>query len=299
MSVHLIKHPLILVIDNKQSSRQLLLGVLEELGECASVINTDDALRFLGNNSVDLIVVTISPSDLTGIDFCKSIKQEYRFSNIPVIFVAPLLGPDTEHACWMAGGSDIITNPTAIDSLRIRIERLLQQQLSMQHVRKNSFYDSVSGLFTEEYFAQEVDELYQFVSSTGIPFSLVVIEVSGIALVQALSGFIKGNRVVQELASILLSIVIKPLNKCMCIKGSVFIISLPGVNKEAAKLYKLRAEKALASHMFSSESSLPLSLQFKFGIACSEGRTYKNVHEVLEDYLQHGSQQKAWQYLKR
>ena len=79
------KTPVILVVDDNQQNLELLQAYLEDM-DCETVPANDGlkALKIIGKNAPDLILLDVMMPILDGFEACERIRE---FSNVPIIMV--------------------------------------------------------------------------------------------------------------------------------------------------------------------------------------------------------------------
>ncbi|MCL6590087.1 MAG: response regulator [Firmicutes bacterium] len=137
-----VANPLrILVVDDDQTNRTVLLQMLEKRGHWAEAVNNGwDALKALEQKDFDLVLMDIQMPDLDGVETLRFIRQngeKGRISKIPVIAVtARALQGDREK--YLAAGMDgYVSKPVQMEKLFAEIERLFPLAKSGELSPKN------------------------------------------------------------------------------------------------------------------------------------------------------------------
>ena len=116
----------ILIVEDKASSRELLRTVLENQGFVVSeAADGEGALQKARAELPDLILLDLHMPVRGGYEVLKELRQEPRFSSIPIVAVtASAMQGDREKAL-AAGFNGYLTKPLPLSSLRNEIQRLL------------------------------------------------------------------------------------------------------------------------------------------------------------------------------
>lgn len=116
----------ILIIDDEPDILRLTVIRLESSGYVVSQApDSEEALELLNKNIPDLILLDMLLPGMQGGDFCKKLKAETRFKDIPIIlFTASVMGI-TEIAKEV-GAQDYITKPFEPEQLLYKIKRLIE-----------------------------------------------------------------------------------------------------------------------------------------------------------------------------
>ncbi|MCP4022032.1 MAG: response regulator, partial [Desulfobacteraceae bacterium] len=102
----------ILVVDDELVSRNKMLKIVEELGECYSTENGGQTLEFIKENpDIDLILLDILMPDMDGYELYAKLKKRYPLRDFNVIFVTALDKSEYEAKGLDLGGMDYITKP--------------------------------------------------------------------------------------------------------------------------------------------------------------------------------------------
>lgn len=94
----------------------------------STVASGVEALAFIKECSVDLILLDIEMPQLSGIETLMQMKQDDMISNIPVIFLTALSNPDVEARCLTLGAQDFIAKPFFRTAMLQRVQRVLELQ---------------------------------------------------------------------------------------------------------------------------------------------------------------------------
>ena len=112
----------ILLIDDNKDTRTPLVTVLEEaeykvtLGCCA-----EEAMKLLRSLMPDLILLDVMMSGMNGFSFCRKLKKDPRYQDIPVIFLTSLAQQTDIVKGFDAGAQDFIIKPFNQQELLARV----------------------------------------------------------------------------------------------------------------------------------------------------------------------------------
>jgi signal transduction histidine kinase len=115
-------HTVILIDDNKVS-RIPLVAVLEKaeykvvLGDCA-----EEALKLLRTLTPDIILLDVMIPGMNGFSFCRKLKRDPKYQDIPVIFLTSLSQQADIVKGFDAGGQDYIIKPFNQQELLARVK---------------------------------------------------------------------------------------------------------------------------------------------------------------------------------
>ncbi|HJA13314.1 MAG TPA: response regulator transcription factor [Candidatus Mediterraneibacter merdipullorum] len=116
----------ILIVDDDRNTRRLLRRLLNGAGYtpcCASC--AAEALRFIKENSFDLLIVDVTMPGMDGYTFTKLLR-ECR-CDLPILMLSARGLPDDIRHGFLAGADDYMTKPADEAELLLRIRALLRR----------------------------------------------------------------------------------------------------------------------------------------------------------------------------
>jgi CheY-like chemotaxis protein len=118
--------PLILIADDRASSRELLRTVLERSGY--AVIEAGDgeaALEQAQKGNPDLILLDLQMPKLDGYGVLEKLRGEERFRTLPVLALTASAMSGDREKILAAGFTDYLSKPAGPDRLRETVARML------------------------------------------------------------------------------------------------------------------------------------------------------------------------------
>jgi len=115
----------VLAVDDEPDSLDLfvdMLGSVHDL-QLITVSNAFSAGAKLVEDQPDLVLLDFLMPELDGFEFCRFIREDPRFKDVPIIAVTGLKGEGDVAKMRDAGVSDILTKPFSQDVLVEKIER--------------------------------------------------------------------------------------------------------------------------------------------------------------------------------
>jgi two-component system response regulator MprA len=114
----------ILVVDDEELIRSLVVKVLSELGHSwMTAIDGVDALNKMGENKFDAVITDITMPNMDGIILTREISKQY-----PAIPVMVMIGFDEEYSVGTAisvGAREFIKKPFSLDEFAIRLHKMI------------------------------------------------------------------------------------------------------------------------------------------------------------------------------
>ena len=120
----------ILVVEDEESLREILKYNLDRGGfETICVEDANDALLYLEELIPDLILLDLMLPGLKGGQFLKLLKENPRYSAIPVIVVSAKNSEDEIIRALESGAEDFVTKPFNVKILIAKIKVVLKRSL--------------------------------------------------------------------------------------------------------------------------------------------------------------------------
>ena len=122
MSAHLF------IAEDETSIASLLKYNLEKEGhKISSSENGEEALKLIKEKIPDLILMDWMLPDLSGVEICKQLKKNKKFSDIPIIMLTAKGEEEDKLKAFDTGADDYVTKPFSQKELNARIKSLLRR----------------------------------------------------------------------------------------------------------------------------------------------------------------------------
>ncbi|MGN0692983.1 MAG: HD domain-containing phosphohydrolase [Oscillospiraceae bacterium] len=116
----------LLIIDDSKVNLSAAKNALSGKYKITAVTSGEQALKYLQNNTCDLILLDINMPEMDGFEVMAKIKNDPERSDIPIIFLTSDNDPQTESRCLEAGAMDFISKPFVQNVMLSRISRTLE-----------------------------------------------------------------------------------------------------------------------------------------------------------------------------
>lgn len=149
----------ILVVEDSRVNRMMVCAILEKDFDVLLAENGLIGLDVLENHyrDVDLILLDVYMPECDGFEFLRRKKEDERFATIPVIVATASGSIDDEIRCLELGANDFVVKPYDSKVMVNRINNMIQLRESAA-IANQLMNDSVTGLFSKEYFYRAVEE---------------------------------------------------------------------------------------------------------------------------------------------
>jgi diguanylate cyclase (GGDEF)-like protein len=163
MQTALKKNPRVLIIDDDQYMRGLLLNILGDRYDCSEAESAEEALIALAHSKFDLVISDIQMGGMSGLELVPRVHS--IAPDCVVLMVSGESSIETAIAAMRAGAFDYIMKPFNMSHLEAAVERALRQAVLLQE--KQIYKDQIENMLRER--TAEVDRLAYYDTLTNLP----------------------------------------------------------------------------------------------------------------------------------
>ena len=261
-----------LSVDDDGELRELLHELICQMGH-ASVTAADgvDALEKMEEKQFDIVITDINMPRLNGVGLIKRITSD--FSDTDVIAIT---GYQTEYNYTdiiALGASDFISKPINIDEFEAKIKRIVRERNMRFELRRLSTCDALTGLYNRRHLDDNLQNEAIRASRQHYDLYLLLIDIDNFKVYNDKYGHQQGDRLLQELARIILRSIRDNVDSGYRYGGDEFAATILHANPQQALMVaeRLRTE-------YNERNLVPTSLSI--GIA-----KLKNSHGKLAEDL--------------
>lgn len=128
-----ITSKVILIADTDQDHSNHLSSLLSQAGYTVIATNKGkDILAIIKRQPVDLAVIDIKMSDMSGMELSKAIRQEYNQVELPILLLASIVLKADKSSSLQAGVNDFIRKPVAENEFLSKVHSLFAVQDAVQ-----------------------------------------------------------------------------------------------------------------------------------------------------------------------
>ncbi len=130
------KHYHCLIVDDETELAQMTCEYFQMFGvSCAYVKASEEALHFLRENPVDILLLDINLEEESGFNLCKRIRE---FSGLPILFISARQSDDDVLIALNIGGDDYIKKPYTLSVLLAKVRVMLKRLGGHQEAEKKA-----------------------------------------------------------------------------------------------------------------------------------------------------------------
>ena len=120
--------PSILIVDDEPLNLKLAAATLGDSYEVHFARNGEDALTYVQNKGIDIILLDISMPGMNGISVAEELKKSEKTSQIPIIYLTADDSEDTIEKAFDNGAVDYITKPFRKKELLVRVKNRIETE---------------------------------------------------------------------------------------------------------------------------------------------------------------------------
>ncbi|MAI08666.1 MAG: hypothetical protein CMF61_06875 [Magnetococcales bacterium] len=117
----------ILVVDDFQTMRRIIINLLRQLG-FTNVVEAQDgqlALEKVKDDSIDLVISDWNMPNMTGLDFLKALRASEEYKDLPFIMVTAEGKKENVIAAVQAGVNNYIVKPFNAATLKEKLSKVI------------------------------------------------------------------------------------------------------------------------------------------------------------------------------
>ncbi|MBQ6647912.1 MAG: response regulator transcription factor [Muribaculaceae bacterium] len=123
----------VLIIDDDYDLCEILSFNIEAQGYQVSVAHSAQEAVKLNIASFDLLLLDVMMPGMSGFQLAKELKEDYIYSQVPIIFLTALDSEDDILKGFDLGADDYIAKPFSIKELLARVKAVLNRTSQQQH----------------------------------------------------------------------------------------------------------------------------------------------------------------------
>jgi DNA-binding response OmpR family regulator len=121
----------ILIVDDQPEVITLLtFPLIHEGFSVRSATTPAEALEKIFEKTPNLLILDILMPQMDGLTFCRKLRDEYKYNNLPILFLSALGKTDHVVNGLNAGGDDYISKPFEVRELIARVKAQLRRVIS-------------------------------------------------------------------------------------------------------------------------------------------------------------------------
>ena len=267
----------ILIVDDSAEVLEQTCELLNQVGCNVTACHSgEEALEFLKDNRVDLVLLDINMPSLNGYEVCLRIRQNYALDDLPVIFLTSREDTDSVSKGFRSGASDFVSKNALSDILLARVNVHIRLSRSLRYLRDISLTDDMTGCFNRRHGMYSLREWFSRNKRYGTQFALIYFDVNGLKVVNDVYGHQAGDLLLRSVVSAAKGI-LRESDLLFRMGGDEFMVICPETDKKGAFICVERMQKAI-----SNITIVDKKVSFAYGVAHSS-EDYKEMDDMLHN----------------
>jgi diguanylate cyclase (GGDEF)-like protein len=191
----------VLVVDDDPVVLDITRGILNP--HDLEVFTLADPLRFwetLEEVEPELLVLDVNMPSVNGLELCRTVRNDPRWSGIAVIFATSSIDADTIELVFSAGADDYIAKPIVGPELVARVSNRLER---VRLYRAQAETDGLTGLSNRVTSEGGLEQLAALSDRFSEPLSVVMLDLDRFKHVNDSHGHAAGDRVLRRIGDYL------------------------------------------------------------------------------------------------
>ena len=259
--------PNVLLVDHDVKSRRCMEVSLRQAGfSVLTASDNMDAAEKMHMMPPSLVLTEFSGPEVDGVQFCKSIRENPRLANVPVVFLTRETGLAGKQLATKAGATDYIVKPTFIDDIISRVHHLVGDLENHVRGTQPGYRTSLMDTPWEECISKLYDATLSVKTSNGPVGHLTIrkghvidAEVQGLKPGRALRTLLDTNRGIIHIQPGRTDIQARldiPLSECLHYQPKVQPLSIKEMEDLQIALYEDTMAASLNTDAFSMDAAL-------------------------------------------
>lgn len=145
----------------------------------------------------DLLILDLDMPGVSGIDLCRVVRGDPRWSTVPVLFLTANTSQACVDALFAAGADDYVSKPLRAPELLTRVVNRLER---IRALRATADRDVLTGLPTHQAAGEHIGRLMHLAERHGQPLSVALLSIDDLQVVNDTAGLSVGDDVLRQLS---------------------------------------------------------------------------------------------------
>ncbi|WP_026604373.1 GGDEF domain-containing response regulator [Methylomonas sp. 11b] len=286
----------ILVVDDSKVIRQLVVECLKEMGHAVSYAeNGSEALQYVADHDVDLILMDVEMPLLTGVEATKAIRELKKADWFPIIFFTMHDDDQSFVNGILAGGDAYLPkplNPTRLRLTVIAMERIYVMRQKLQTTQRElqaanlelerlSLRDQLTGLGNRRHFDSNLSMQFALSRRNKAPLSLIICDIDYFKKYNDTLGHPQGDGCLIAVAKVLTEQLERSSDLICRYGGEEFVAILPDTSLQHARVLAENIRRQVFEKNFVYGETETQCISLSLGVATYVGQ-YRTALEMLE-----------------
>ena len=265
----------ILIVDDDEAELKRDSDILTEVGyEVVGCRSGAEAMEYLHNNPVELVLLDVNMPEMNGYDVCLNIRKHFPLDDLPIIFLTNQENEASVTQGFQSGASDFVCKSAASDVLLARIGVHLRLSRSLRNLRDISLTDDLTGAYNRRHAICSLRELFARSKRYGTNFSIVYFDLNGLKRINDQHGHLAGDLLLRSIVTACNKL-LRESDMLFRMGGDEFLVICPDTDLKGAFVCAERMQAAVKALTIVDQT-----VAFAYGTA-SSFEDYKDMDEML------------------
>lgn len=229
--------PTVLIVDDEKHNRQLLTELLQDEARLTLAKSGAQALERARAWQPDLILLDVMMEGMDGHAVMRSLKEDQRTCNIPVIFITALDSLHDQEIGFELGAADYISKPFHPPVVRARVRNHLRLVEQRRQLEELALLDNLTGIPNRHRYIDTIEQEWRRCLRHQLPLSLAIVDIDHFKLLNDRHGHAEGDHALRSVAQTLQQALKRPGDFVCRYGGEEFVLLLPGVDGSGARQF--------------------------------------------------------------
>lgn len=183
----------VLIVDDDPQVLTALSTLLEPWGlHVTTLAQPQQFWQVLEANAPDLLILDVEMPGFSGIELCQVVRNDPRWSELPVLFLSGHSDPEIVHQVFAVGADDYVHKPIVGPELIARILNRLERTRILHRFAET---DDLTGTATRRKSMQDLERLLHLAERQNQPLCFMILDLDRFKQVNDQHGHDAGDRV--------------------------------------------------------------------------------------------------------
>ncbi len=232
---HYTQKSTVLIVDDTPQNIHVLMEAIEDNCRVMAAKNGEEALRMIGEDIPDLILLDVMMPGMDGFEVCRRLKQDDATKNIPIIFVTAATDNEHEEKGLKLGAIDYIRKPFHVPIVRVRIQNHLRLKRKSGLLEQLVRIDGLTDICNRRGFDEALDREWKRCQRHGAPLALIMLDIDNFKMFNDTYGHAEGDVCLAKVARTISLSLHRSTDLAARYGGEEFAVILPETPLAAAR----------------------------------------------------------------
>jgi diguanylate cyclase (GGDEF)-like protein len=259
----------VLVVDDDLALLAIVRSLLEPWGlKITTLAHPQQFWETLEATSPDLLILDIEMPQIGGIELCQIVRNDSRWSGLPIMFLTAHIDADTVNQVFSVGADDFVSKPIVAPELVTRVVNRLER---IRFLRNLAETDPLTKLANRQKSTQDLDIFLRLAKRQNQPLCLAVLDLDHFKQVNDRYGHATGDDVLRQIGQLLQGS-FRTEDVVARWGGEEFVVGLYGVTQQEGGQRLKKVLETLHQRSFRAVNTTSTAKQAsQFQITCSVG----------------------------